>query len=185
MPKSKWLMAEAVPEQTEAAPVVAEEKDAKKTTWWDDDVIGSTSYYSMIDASAVNAAEMALASRARRQQEPEISLLEAILQEALVAIRAPENRKTKGVKADTIAWIESDDEEWVFSFVSICEALQLSHSEVRKRVMSPIDDAPCRMYRKSASYLSLRKRPYLRKSKVIDGTITESDNNGCRRLNVA
>ena len=122
----------------------------------DDSVNGDTAYYAFVDAASKHDALGFLSSQRRRQREPEMDLLEAILQEALLAMNATENKKNKGVKADAMAWFQSDDENWIFSFVNVCEALNISHTEVRSRVFS--HSIKRKMYRKSDSYWKLQKR---------------------------
>ena len=136
--------------------IVAKEKTSLVPGLMNDDRYGETVYHMLQDASTGHTAIDALAKRARRQYEPEIALLEAILQDAMLVMHAEKNKKNKELKIATRAWFMSDDSNSVFSFVNICEALHLAHTAVRRGVLS--SSLMRKMYRKSDSYWKRQKR---------------------------
>ena len=181
MSKTNWLMAEPVPEPTDAASV-AEEKRWNRPSSMTDDVGGDTAYYRFNDASSEYLARSVLASRARRQYEPEIALLEAVLQDAVLVMHARNNSKNKELKKATKAWFLSDDDSSVFSFVHICEALGIAHTAVRRGVLS--DSLVRKMYRNSDSYWKREKRDQYRKRGLVSGPIAESNDNRSGRSDI-
>ena len=60
-------------------------------------------------------------------------LMAAILEDAIgVCTRGmPANAKARTLDRQTWAWIRSDDRKWPFSFLRICEALDLAPTSIR------------------------------------------------------
>lgn len=55
------------------------------------------------------------------------TLMAAILYDAVCTAVAGE----AGARQEALAWIDSRDTDWIFSFVSVCEVLRLSPTAVR------------------------------------------------------
>lgn len=74
------------------------------------------------------------ASHAARH--PEAALMCAILAEAVESFLARHNSRltsrARRLSAEAEAWLSSDNFDWVFSFRSICEALDLSPHYIRR-----------------------------------------------------
>ncbi len=64
-------------------------------------------------------------------------LMRAVLKDALAVLfkyEATEDRRGQRLLAEAQHWLESDDADWPFSFVNVCDALGLEPSCVRERV---------------------------------------------------
>ena len=64
-------------------------------------------------------------------------LMRAVLKDALTVLfkyDATQDRRGQRLLADAQHWLESDDADWPFSFVNVCDALGLDPSCVRERV---------------------------------------------------
>ena len=64
-------------------------------------------------------------------------LMRAVLKDALAILfkyDATQDRRGQRLLAEAQHWIESDDADWPFSFVNVCDALGLDPSCVRERV---------------------------------------------------
>lgn len=179
----------------------AKKRNPPHMTW--DDITGESAYYAFVDAASKHDALGVMSTRARRQRPPELDLLEAILQDAMLNMNAPDTKKNRGAREDAIAWFRSDSESSVFSFVNICGALNISHTKIRERVFA--SSVTRKIYRKSDSYWKHRNpRPRMSKFGTIkpmredrivgievetrgcvDDKIETSDDNGSGRLSVA
>jgi|SRR5215813_6856875 len=76
---------------------------------------------------------------------PQLKLRAAVLEEAFhcvnlkVSISGTQNRSAAErrrytARDETVAWFASDDRDWPYSFVNICEALDLDPEAVRARI---------------------------------------------------
>jgi hypothetical protein len=71
------------------------------------------------------------------RDDPELRLRAAVLQEAIDTIlRGPESGPRSFLDAQR--WVLMDDELWPFSFVRICDALDLEPEHLRKRLASEL-----------------------------------------------
>ena len=64
-------------------------------------------------------------------------LMRAVLKDALAVLfkyDATQDRRGQRLLAEAQIWLESDDTDWPFSFVNVCDALGLEPSCVRERV---------------------------------------------------
>ncbi len=64
-------------------------------------------------------------------------LMRAVLKDALAVLfkyDATQDRRGQRLLAEAQLWLESDDTDWPFSFVNVCDALGLEPSCVRERV---------------------------------------------------
>src|SRR5207244_10442593 len=64
-------------------------------------------------------------------------LVRAVLKDALAVLfkyDATQDRRGQRLLAEAQLWLESDDTDWPFSFVNVCDALGLEPSCVRERV---------------------------------------------------
>jgi hypothetical protein len=71
-------------------------------------------------------------------------LMFAVLQDALTIIlsRGQHLRRVRRrLLRETIAWVRSDDLAWPFSFLNVCEALDLDACRLRHR-LDPLLDLP-------------------------------------------
>lgn len=66
-----------------------------------------------------------------RPQTPEQNLMVAILQDAIESLSASTNPRNYN---DARAYLLSDDEQWIFSFVSICQHLDLDPDCMRQGI---------------------------------------------------
>ena len=63
--------------------------------------------------------------------------MRAVLKDALAVLfkyDATQDRRGQRLLAEAQHWLESDDTDWPFSFVNVCDALGLEPSCVRERV---------------------------------------------------
>lgn len=73
--------------------------------------------------------------RKRVPKEPEYRLVVAVLEDAVDCIlkhQRASNEKARRLFLDAEAWIASDDRDWPFSFVNICELLSIDPEYVRR-----------------------------------------------------
>jgi hypothetical protein len=74
----------------------------------------------------------------REFPEPESRLMLVVLQDALRCLdkyALTRNSNGKTLFQETEAWVFATNEDWVFSFNNVCEALGFNPEYVRKRVM--------------------------------------------------
>lgn len=68
-------------------------------------------------------------------ERPEISLMRAVLEEALKCFQYqfyPYSTKTQRLAREAELWFFSDDTDWPFTFVNICEALHFEPTYIRR-----------------------------------------------------
>jgi len=73
--------------------------------------------------------------RKKVPQEPEYRLIVAVLQDAVECFQKhlfARDHKARHLYEDAADWLASDDREWPYSFVSICEVLDLNPQYVRR-----------------------------------------------------
>jgi hypothetical protein len=64
-------------------------------------------------------------------------LMAAILEDAVAVCRkleAPKSSKARHVLRETLRWLRSNDRGWTFSFLRICETLDLEPSAIRRGI---------------------------------------------------
>lgn len=74
------------------------------------------------------------AMRKKVPQEPEYRLIVAVLQDAIECFQKhlfARDHKARHLFEDAAEWLASDDREWPYSFISICEVLNLNPEYVR------------------------------------------------------
>lgn len=84
------------------------------------------------------------AGRAAAMQ-PEKRLMFAVLSDGVdivMTARGTTNVRRRMLFHETAAWIRSDDREWPYSFVNLCEALGFDFQRLRAGLASFIDDVP-------------------------------------------
>ena len=75
-------------------------------------------------------------------------LMLAVLTDAVEILAigpAANGPRRRALYEETVAWVASDDTQWPFSFVNVCDALDLSASRVRSvidELSSPVRRAP-------------------------------------------
>lgn len=68
-----------------------------------------------------------------RKHQPEKTLMAAVIHLAVAHATDPRHHKLAPSAMD---WLMSDDLEWPFSFLRLCEALDISPSKIRKEVLN-------------------------------------------------
>ena len=84
------------------------------------------------------------AGRAAAMQ-PEKRLMFAVLSDAVDIVMTPHgttNIRRRMLFHETAAWIRSDDREWPYSFVNLCDALGFDADRLRAGLARFIDDVP-------------------------------------------
>ena len=91
------------------------------------------------DAFPLLPEQFAETARALEVAEPERRLLLAVLCDAIVVFQklavgfeGPASRSTNEAER----WILSDDRRWLFSFVNVCEALEIAHEPLRRALLA-------------------------------------------------
>lgn len=74
-------------------------------------------------------------------------LMAAILEDAVAVCgkrNAPKTSKARHVLRETMRWLRSNDRSWMFSFLRICETLDLDHGAIRRgiRILRGEEDVP-------------------------------------------
>lgn len=72
--------------------------------------------------------------RKKVPQEPEYRLIVAVLQDAIECFQKhlfARDHKARHLFEDAAEWLASDDREWPYSFISICDVLNLNPDYVR------------------------------------------------------
>jgi len=73
----------------------------------------------------------------RPHRSPEQRLMAAVLEDAMRELARPSEiwiGPAGRRRAEVQAWVESDDVAWPFSFLNVCDALDLNPSGVRRRI---------------------------------------------------
>jgi hypothetical protein len=76
--------------------------------------------------------------RRKRAVSPEISLVIAILERAILDLREyrfARRRREQRLYMNAYAWVASDDRRWPYSFSNLCEALNLNPLAVRTQLL--------------------------------------------------
>lgn len=87
-------------------------------------------------ARIVDVEQVPLYHRARLDS-PERELMLAVLEDALrtiVRVRSSSPASQRREAAEDLAWIESDDDSYLYGFVPICQRLQLDPAWIRRLV---------------------------------------------------
>jgi hypothetical protein len=84
-------------------------------------------------------------------RSPEQRLMAAVLEDAMRELARPSEIWIGAAgrrRAEVQAWVESDDVAWPFSFLNVCDALDLNPAGVRRRIacLDP-DRGPTRVRR--------------------------------------
>ncbi len=69
-----------------------------------------------------------------RHRSPEVHLIAAVLEEALLCIVAAHRRRRRKEFSDAWTWMWSDTRDWPFAFANVCEVLGLECAAVRASV---------------------------------------------------
>lgn len=69
-----------------------------------------------------------------RRRVPEITLVAAVLENAVRSLERQNGGVTREQVEETLTWIDSDREDWPFAFVNVCEILGMNASRVRKNL---------------------------------------------------
>jgi hypothetical protein len=64
--------------------------------------------------------------------QPEKTLMLAILLDAVECFHKYAAHEANALFKDTVKWIFEDDHEWLFSFINICEAVEIDAQYLRK-----------------------------------------------------
>jgi hypothetical protein len=73
----------------------------------------------------------------RPHRSPEQRLMAAVLEDAIRELERPSEiwiGPAGRRRAEVQAWVESDDVAWPFSFLNVCDALDLNPAGVRRRI---------------------------------------------------
>ncbi len=71
-------------------------------------------------------------------QEPEKKLMLAVLEDAVECFQAnisAQSGKRRALFQDAQQWILEEDSDWIFSFASVCEALEINPDYVRRGLL--------------------------------------------------
>jgi hypothetical protein len=69
----------------------------------------------------------------RRPRLPEMSLVTALLMDALRCVQAGDRGLSRGEFLEAYEWFTSGRRDWPFSFLNICDFLQVDATALRKR----------------------------------------------------
>ena len=92
---------------------------------------------SLFQLDPVLPAQYLAVFRRNTQLEPEQKLMLAVLEDAVTCIQKyglSSQTKEKRLFSNTRDWILTQDNEWPFSFVNVCEALGLDSGYVRRGI---------------------------------------------------
>jgi hypothetical protein len=91
------------------------------------------------DAFPLLPEQFAETARALEAAEPERRLLLAVLCDAIVVFQkhavgfgGPASRSSNEAER----WILSDDRRWLYSFVNVCDALEIAHEPLRRALLA-------------------------------------------------
>lgn len=66
---------------------------------------------------------------------PEKTLMLAVLEDAVTYFRKPSRARRVKYREEEEAWFLGEDSDWLFSFVSICDALGLDAKSIRNELL--------------------------------------------------
>ena len=88
----------------------------------------------LLHARIVDPSQVPMYHRARHDS-PEVSLLRAVLEDAIRSVlRGGSTAARRREVAEDLAWLGSDDDRHAFTFVAVCQRLQLDPAWVRRLV---------------------------------------------------
>ena len=111
---------------------------------------------------------------AGRAMQPEKRLMIAVLADAfdlLLRPPAPPHSRRLPWQRDAKRWVQSDDREWPYSFVNICETLSLEPHRVREHLARAIAE---RRAHREACERALPEPVAAHESAATDGRLVES-----------
>ena len=88
----------------------------------------------LLHARVVDPSQVPMYHRTRHDS-PEVSLLRAVLEDAIRSVlRGGSTTARRREVAEDLAWLRSEDDGHAFTFVAVCQRLQLDPSWVRRLV---------------------------------------------------
>jgi hypothetical protein len=102
---------------------LTEEMDEKLPGLFEPNIVLPVQYFTRLQRGAVWTGEQ--------------RLMAAVLEDAVVVCSkrgAPKTSKGRQVLRETLRWLRSNDRTWTFSFLRICEHLDLSPSAIRRGI---------------------------------------------------
>jgi hypothetical protein len=101
--------------------------------------------YSLFHVDPVVSEQYRATFRPNAHLEPEKELMMAVLQDAIVCLQKHSRSsdiKGKRLFSTTRNWIVSENEDWLFSFNNVCEALGLAPRFVRRAILRMEEEGP-------------------------------------------
>lgn len=96
---------------------------------------------------------------------PELRLMAAVLEDAVATVTTDQRRcsgRQRREFEETMRWVvQSEDHDWIFSFVNVCESLGVDADYLRAgliRKVHELRDAPGAAHRGKGRYLSPRRK---------------------------
>ncbi len=96
----------------------------------------------LLHARVVDPGQVPMYHRAR-QESPEMVLVRAVLEDALRSVlRGGTTAARRREVAEDVAWMESEDDGHAFTFVTVCQRLQLDPWWIRRLVRTRLAGRP-------------------------------------------
>jgi hypothetical protein len=99
----------------------------------------------LFEPDALISARFYETTRRSPQANPELRLMAAVLEDAVASLITDQRRCTSQRRrefADALEWIAvSDDNDWLFSFTNICDALGINPAHLRQGLLRKIAES--------------------------------------------
>jgi hypothetical protein len=99
----------------------------------------------LFEPEVVLPAQMSWGARCDGNTSGARALMLAILEDVMLCIergRWRRHPRTRLLAADAEKWVRSDSREWIFSFVSICDVLEIDADALRVRLLTNVGHPP-------------------------------------------
>jgi hypothetical protein len=104
-------------------------------------LLSGIDFGNLFEPDALTPARFYDTTRRSYHANPELRLMAAVLEDAVATLIIDQRRCTTHQRrefADAMAWIDESDEDWLFSFTNICDALGINPAHLRQGLLQKI-----------------------------------------------
>lgn len=118
------------------------------------------SQFTLLSVAAVMPEQFYDPSFTPQTERPEVSLMRAVMEEALKCFQYqfyPCSPRTQRLAREAELWFFSDDTDWPFAFVNICEALHFEPTYIRRGLRNWQADYPLKVPQRKRRTVGTRR----------------------------
>ncbi len=118
------------------------------------------SQFTLLSVAAVMPEQFYRPSFTPQTERPEVSLMRAVLEEALKCFQYQfclRSTETQRLAREAESWFFSDETDWPFAFVNICEALHFEPTYIRRGLRNWQADCPLKVPQRKRRTVGTRR----------------------------